>query len=43
MEEKLEAAGIQIVQSLTAKWVPDKNELVKCFEFGKSFAKRIAK
>jgi flavorubredoxin len=42
IEEKLEEAGMQLVPSLTAKWVPDKNELKKCFDFGKRFAKRVA-
>jgi flavorubredoxin len=42
IEEKLEEAGMQLVPSLTAKWVPDNNELKKCFDFGKRFAKRVA-
>jgi anaerobic nitric oxide reductase flavorubredoxin len=40
IEEKLERAGMEIVApALTFKWVPDKNEIQKCFEFGKEFAK----
>ena len=41
IEEKLEKAGMEIVApALTFKWVPDKNELQKCFDFGKEFAKK---
>jgi flavorubredoxin len=41
IQEKLEKAGMEIVASaLTVKWVPDKNEIQKCFEFGKGFAKK---
>jgi len=44
IEEKLEKAGMEIVApALTVKWVPDKNEIQKCFEFGKDFAKRVTK
>jgi flavorubredoxin len=44
IEESLERGGIEIVApALTAKWVPDKNEIQKCFEFGKDFAKKVAK
>jgi len=44
IEEKLEKAGMEIVApALTVKWVPDKNEIQKCFEFGKEIAKKIAK
>ena len=36
IEEKLEKAGTEIVTpALTVKWIPDKNEVQKCFEFGK--------
>jgi len=42
IEEKLEKAGIEIVvPALTVRWVPDKNEAQKCFEFGKEFAKKL--
>jgi len=41
IEEKLEKAGMQLVApALTVKWVPDKNEIQKCFDFGKEFAKK---
>ena len=43
IEETLKQAGIEIVSpGLTFKWVPDKEELQKCFEYGKEFAKKIA-
>ncbi len=42
IEESLEKADMEIVvPALTVKWVPDKNELQKCFEFGKEFAKKV--
>jgi len=42
IEESLEKAGMDIVApALTVKWVPDKNEIQKCFEFGKKFAKKL--
>ena len=42
IEEKLEKAGMEIVApALTIKWVPDKNEIQKCFELGKVIAKKI--
>jgi len=28
---------------LTFRWVPDKDEIQKCFEFGKEFAKKLTK
>ncbi len=44
IEESLKRAGIEIVApSLTAKWVPDKDEIKKSFEFGKEFAKKVKK
>jgi len=44
IEEKLERAGMEITApALTVKWVPDKNEIQKCFEFGKEFAKKVTK
>jgi len=44
IEEKLEKAGMEIVApALTVKWVPDKSEIQKCFEFGKEFAKKVTK
>jgi flavodoxin short chain len=44
IEEKLEKAGMEIVAPpLTVKWVPNKDELQKCFDFGKEFAKKVAK
>jgi len=44
IEEKLGRAGMEITASaLAVKWVPDKNEIQKCFEFGKEFAKKVTK
>jgi anaerobic nitric oxide reductase flavorubredoxin len=44
IEKSLEKAGMEIVApALTAKWVPDKDEIQKCFEFGREFAKRVKK
>ncbi len=44
IEEKLEKAGMKIAApSLAVKWVPDRDELNNCFEFGKEFAKKIEK
>ncbi len=44
IEETLEKAGMRIVApALTVKWVPDQDELQKCFEFGKEFARKVAK
>jgi flavorubredoxin len=44
IEDKLEKAGMEIfAPALTVKWVPDDNEIVKCFDFGKDFAKKVAK
>jgi len=44
IEESLEKAGMEMVApALTVKWVPDKNEIQKCFEFGKEFAKKVTK
>jgi anaerobic nitric oxide reductase flavorubredoxin len=42
IEKVLKSAGMELVApALTVKWVPDKNELQKCYEFGKEFAKKI--
>jgi len=44
IEESLEKADMEIVApALTVKWVPDNNEIQKCFEFGKEFAKKLTK
>jgi anaerobic nitric oxide reductase flavorubredoxin len=43
IEEKLQKAGIKIIApAITVNWVPDKNELQKCVEFGREFAKKVA-
>jgi len=41
IEEKFLQAGMEIAATaLTVKWVPDEDEIKKCFEFGKEFAKK---
>ena len=43
IEEKLKKIGFEIAYpSLTVNWVPDKEEMQKCYEFGKEFAKKVA-
>ena len=42
IEKSLKIAGMELVgPALTVKWVPDKTELQKCYEYGKEFAKKI--
>ena len=42
IEEVLKEGGIEIAQpSIGVQYVPDKNEEVKCFEFGKAFSKKL--
>ncbi|MFH1453520.1 MAG: flavodoxin domain-containing protein [Armatimonadota bacterium] len=42
IEEFLKIAGIEIIQpSLGLQYVPDRNELEKCYEFGKNFAENV--
>jgi len=42
IEERLRAAGMEIVApSLTVKWAPNKDELQKCIDFGKTFAETL--
>jgi flavorubredoxin len=42
IEESFEKAGMDIATSaLTVKWVPDRDELQRCVEFGREFAKRV--
>lgn len=42
IEKTLKSAGMDLVApAITVKWVPDKDELQKCFEYGKEFAKKI--
>jgi flavorubredoxin len=44
IEESLEKAGMELVApALTVKWVPNNDEIQKCFEFGKKFAKKVTK
>ncbi len=42
MEEMLKSAGVAVEQpGLSLKWVPDAEELDKCFAFGHEFAKKV--
>ncbi len=42
IEERLEKAGIQVIlPSLKVRWVPDRDEIKMCFEFGRKFANKI--
>ena len=42
IEERLKTAGMEIVApSLTIKWAPSKDEIQKCTDFGKTFAKTL--
>ncbi|MCM8820206.1 MAG: flavodoxin domain-containing protein [Candidatus Omnitrophica bacterium] len=44
IEDVLKIAGIELVQpSLSIQYVPDKDDLKKCYEFGKSFALKLLK
>jgi len=38
----LKIAGMELVApAMTTKWVPNKTELKKCYEYGQEFAKKI--
>jgi len=42
IEESLTKAGMEIAfPALSLKWVPDEEELVRCFEYGKAFAEKV--
>lgn len=42
IEETLKQAGMELASpGLAVKWVPNKEEIQKCFEFGKEFARKI--
>jgi anaerobic nitric oxide reductase flavorubredoxin len=42
IEEALKKAGMELAApAITVKWVPTKDELQKCYEYGKEFAKKI--
>ena len=42
IEKALKSAGMELVApAMTVKWVPDKTELKKCYEYGREFAKKI--
>jgi flavorubredoxin len=43
IEEKLGKADMKIVApALTVRWAPDQNELRRCFDFGKDFARNMS-
>jgi anaerobic nitric oxide reductase flavorubredoxin len=42
IEKTLKSAGMEVVSpAITVKWVPEKDELQKCYEYGQEFAKKI--
>ena len=42
IEKSLKLGGMDLVMPpITVKWVPNKEELQKCFEFGQEFAKKV--
>ena len=42
IEKTLKNAGIEIIApAMTVNWVPNKDELKKCYEYGKEFAKKV--
>ena len=42
IEKSLKGAGMELAApALTFKWVPDKTELKKCYEYGQEFAKKV--
>ncbi|HOX54261.1 MAG TPA: flavodoxin domain-containing protein, partial [Candidatus Omnitrophota bacterium] len=42
IEEALKETGVEQIQpSISARYVPDENELKNCYEFGKEFARKI--
>lgn len=44
MEELMTKAGITLEPgSVTLKWVPDRDELAACFQFGKEFGEKVIK
>jgi len=42
IEKSLKSAGMELIApAMTAKWVPDNEELKKCYEYGQEFAKKV--
>ncbi|MCJ7614081.1 flavodoxin domain-containing protein [Candidatus Bathyarchaeota archaeon] len=42
IEKSLKSAGMELAApAMTVKWVPDKTEMQKCYEYGQEFAKKI--
>ena len=41
MEKELKEAGIELAPSISCKFVPDGDEVKKCYEFGKDFAAKV--
>ncbi|MCX5656824.1 MAG: flavodoxin domain-containing protein, partial [Candidatus Omnitrophica bacterium] len=43
MEGILKESGINVLPSLSIRYVPDEKELISCYEFGKTFAESVKK
>jgi anaerobic nitric oxide reductase flavorubredoxin len=42
IEKSLKSAGMELVApAMTVNWVPNKDELQKCYDYGKEFAKKV--
>ncbi|MGD9130540.1 MAG: flavodoxin domain-containing protein [Candidatus Bathyarchaeota archaeon] len=42
IEKALKGAGMELAApAITVNWVPDKDELQKCYEYGREFAKKV--
>jgi anaerobic nitric oxide reductase flavorubredoxin len=42
IEKSLKSAGMELVApAMTVNWVPNKDELQKCYDYGKEFAKKL--
>jgi flavorubredoxin len=42
IEKSLKSAGMELVApAITAKWVPDNDELKECYNYGQEFAKKV--
>ena len=42
IQQELEQAGIEVMESdLASKFVPDKDEIKKCIDFGKMIVRRL--
>jgi hypothetical protein len=42
LEDKLKQAGVKLLQpAFEVKWVPNADEIQKCFEFGRQFGEAV--